>query len=305
MSPRVSVLILAALFPGAAASQGQPDFEKVELKREKLADNLYVLFGYGGNVALLTGEDGAVLVDDQFAPLVPKIRAAVEGVTDEPVRFVVNTHFHFDHTDANQAFGEAGAVIVAHENTRKRLSTKQVIDYFNIEVPAQPAAALPVVTFTQSVSFHLNGEDVDAVHAANAHTDSDAILYFRKANVVHMGDVFQGPYYPFIDMGSGGSIDGILAALKEVLSRTDAKTRFIPGHAPVAARADLEAFAAMMGTVRKRIADAIAAGKTQEEVVASAPTKDFDARYAKGMIPAAAFVQRVYADLKRPGPPKT
>jgi cyclase len=300
---RFPVLALAALLSNAAVAQ-QPDFDKVEVKREKLADNLYLLVGFGGNIALLTGDDGAVLIDDQFTQLVPRIRAAIAGVTDKPVRFVVNTHWHFDHTDANKDFGAAGAVIVAHENTRKRLTTKQTVEFFNIEVPPQPAAGLPIITFTQSLSFHLNGEDIDAVHAANAHTDSDAILYFKTANVVHMGDVFQGPYYPFIDLGSGGSVDGMLAALKEVLARTDAKTRFIPGHAPVATRADLEAFHAMLMTIRKRVADAIAAGKTQEEVLADAPSKDFDAKYAKGFIPTPAFVQHLYADLKRPGPSK-
>ncbi|HKZ73411.1 MAG TPA: MBL fold metallo-hydrolase [Steroidobacteraceae bacterium] len=263
MSVRTILVAAGALACGAAAAQ-QDDYSKVEIKSEKLVDNLYVMTGAGGNMALLTGPDGAVLVDDQFAPLAPKIRTAIAALTDKPVRFVINTHSHFDHTGGNEAFGKAGSVIVAQDNSLKRLTTKQLIDFFNIEVPPMPKAGLPIVTFPQSLSLHLNGEDIDAVHAPNAHTDNDAILYFRNANVVHMGDVVQGPYYGFIDMGIGGSIDGVVRA----------------------------------------VADAIAAGKTQEEVLASKPTREFDERYEKGFLKADQWVQRLYVDLRKAVPPK-
>lgn len=293
-----SAAALGVLLAGGAIAQ-QPDFDKVEVKSEPLAENVYMLVGAGGNMGLLVGPDGAVLVDDQFAPLTPKIRAAIARLTDKPVRFVINTHWHPDHTGGNEAFGQSGSVIVAHDNTLKRLTTKQIVDLFNMEIPPAPKDALPIVTFGESVSLHLNGENVDAVHVENAHTDSDAILYFRKANVVHMGDVLQGPFYPFIDTGTGGSLDGVIKALGEVRARTDANTKLIAGHAPVMNRAGLEAFRDMLVTVRKRVADAIARGKTQEEVLASQPTKEFDERYAKGFVKPDVFVQRVYVDLRR------
>ncbi|MGQ0835355.1 MAG: MBL fold metallo-hydrolase [Gammaproteobacteria bacterium] len=225
---------LGVLLAGGAIAQ-QPDFDK----------------------------DGAVLVDDQFAPLIPKIRAAITQLTDEPVRFVINTHWHPDHTGGNEAFGQSGSVIVAHDNTLKRLATKQIVDLFNMEIPPAPKDALPIVTFGESVSL------------------------------------LQGPFYPFIDTGTGGSLDGVIKALGEVLARTDANTKLIAGHAPVMNRAGLEAFRDMLVTVRKRVADAIARGKTQEEVLASQPTKEFDERYAKGFLKPDVFVQRVYVDLRR------
>jgi cyclase len=292
----------AASFMVAAAGAQQPDFNKAEIKSEKLSDNVYMLSSVGvlaGNIGALVGPSGVLIVDDQFTPLVPKIQTAIAQLTSAPVRFVLNTHWHDDHTGGNEPLGKAGAVIVAHDNTLKRLSTEQFLDLFNAKVPPKPPEAWPVVTFADSVTLHLNGEDIEAVHVANAHTDSDAIIYFRKANVVHTGDVFLGPAYPFVDTGSGGSLDGVIAAAATVLARINDDTKIIPGHAAVQKKPELAAWRGMLITVRNRVADGIRAGKTQEQVVASGVTREFDAKYGKGFISPTVFVQRAYVDLKR------
>lgn len=297
-----TIALVAMLCIATAGAQQEPDFSKAEIKSEKLADNLYMLVSSGvlaGNVALLAGPNGALLVDDQFTPMVPKINEAVAAVSSAPVRFVLNTHWHDDHTGGNAPLGKAGAVIIAHDNTLKRVSTEQFLDLFNARMPAKPPEAWPVVTFADSVSLHLNGEDIEAVHVANAHTDSDAMVYFKKANVVHTGDVFPGPIYPFVDTGSGGSLDGVIAAAATVLSRIDDDTRIIPGHAAVQKKQDLAAWRGMLISVRNRVSEAIRAGKTQEQVVAAGVTKEFDAKYGSGFINPTVFVQRAYVDLKR------
>jgi cyclase len=294
------VLLLGVLIAGVASAQQQQDFSKVEIKSEKVAENLYLLTGQGGNMALLVG-DSPLLVDDQFLPLAPKIVAAIQGLSSKPVRFLLNTHFHGDHSGGNPAFGKAGSVIIAHDNTFKRLSTEQVSGLSGTKVPPQPPEGWPLVTFADSTTLHINGEDVQAVHVANAHTDTDAIIYFTKSNVVHTGDVFAGPQYPFIDTGSGGSLDGVIAALATVLARIDDNTKIIPGHAPLQKKSDLEAFRGMLMTMRERVTREIRAGKSQEEVVAMNLTKEFDAKHERPGAPITptVFVQRAYVDLKR------
>jgi cyclase len=294
-----AVSAVIGVFTVAVAQQR--DFSKVEIKSEKLADNLYRLEGAGGNIGLLIGPDGAVIVDDQFAPLSDKIKAAIAKITDKPVKFVLNTHFHFDHTGGNEAFGRSGSIIIAHDNTRKRLSQETVITAFNVKTPPAPKEALPVVTFADSLTVHLNGEEVSALHVPNAHTDTDVVLFFKKANVMHTGDVFAASSYPFIDGDNGGSIDGVIAAADTILKVTKPDTRFLRGHSPMGTRADLEEFRQMLVTVRKRVSDAIKEGKTQEQLVASKPTKDFDAKFGSGNINADVFVQRVFVDLRRGG----
>jgi cyclase len=295
---RVAVLGALWWLAAAVAPAQQTDFSKVEIKPEKLADNLYVLFGYGGNMALLTGPDGPLLVDDQFDELSPKIRAAIALLSDKPVRFLVNTHCHLDHTGGNAAFGRTGTVIIAQENTRKRLSSDQFIALFKLKVPAAPAEALPLVTFEDGLTLHLNGEDIEAVHVPRAHTDSDVVLYFTKANVVHTGDVFIAGY-PIVDDSSGGTFDGVVAATEGILARTRADTRIIPGHGPLSTRADVQAYHDMLVTVRTRVLDLIRKGRTQEQVLAAAPTREFDARYGQLYMKPDIWLQRVYVELKR------
>jgi cyclase len=275
-------------FAGAAAAQTQ-DFSRVEIKAEQLSPTTWMLTGSGGNLALSAGEDAAFLVDDQFAPLTTRIEAAVAKVTGKPIRFVVNTHWHFDHTGGNENLGKAGALIVAHENVRKRMSTEQFIEFLNMKVKTEPRTALPVVTFTRDVTFHV----------PNAHTDGDSIVHFRKSDVVHMGDVVFNGMYPFIDASSGGSVEGVIAAVDRVLAVATARTKIIPGHGPLASRADLLALREMLATVYPRIRDAARAGKGLEDVQALKPTAEFDAAWGKGFISGPRFVEMIYKSLAK------
>jgi glyoxylase-like metal-dependent hydrolase (beta-lactamase superfamily II) len=290
---RTLLLALAgAAFAGRAAAQ---DFSKVEIRTEKLSDSIYMLAGAGGNIGLSIGEDSVFVIDDQFAPLAPKIKAAIAKLTPKPVQWVLNTHFHYDHTGGNEEFGKAGALIVAHHNVRRRMSVDQLINFAGNANPqkASPKVALPVVTVAGEISFHINGDEVHAFHVPRAHTDGDLIVHFRKGNVVHMGDVFFNGTYPFIDGGSGGTAEGAIAAYDRVLALADERTKIIPGHGPLATRADLQAMRDMMSTVLLRIQDLRRAGRSDADIRAAKPTAPFDERYGRGFIKAEAFVQQM------------
>ncbi|MCM3877564.1 MAG: MBL fold metallo-hydrolase [Thermoanaerobaculia bacterium] len=292
-------LVLAAAFAACASlpAFAQQDFSKVEVKTEKLADGVFMLTGAGGNIGVSAGADGVFLIDSQYAPLTDKIKAAIATISDKPVRFVLNTHWHGDHVGGNENLGKTGVVIVAHDNVRKRMSSEQFIKAFNSKVPPSPAIALPLVTFVDSVSFHLNGDDVDAFHVPPAHTDGDAIVYFRKANVLHMGDTFFNGMYPFVDLSTGGSIAGTIGACERGLSMGDASTRLIPGHGPSANKADLKAFRDMLAASRDAVAPLVKAGKTLDEVKAAKPTATLDEKWGKGFMKPDSWVSIVYADL--------
>jgi cyclase len=278
-------------------SAQQQDFSKVEVKAEKLAEGVYMLTGSGGNLGLSIGKSGALVIDDQYAPLSEKILAAIKTLTPDPVRFVVNTHWHGDHTGGNENMAKAGAFLVAHENVRKRMGSEQFIAMFDRKVPASPEAALPVVTFAEAVTFHWNGDEVRAFHVAPAHTDGDTIVQFVKADVVHMGDCFFNGNFPFIDTSSGGKVDGIVAAADRVLGAISDKTRVIPGHGPVATKADLQAYRDTVKSVRDRVAKLKAEGKAKDAVVAAKPTAEFDAKWGQGFIKPDVFVGLVYDSL--------
>lgn len=276
----------------------QQGLDTVQVRALKAGDGVYMLTGSGGNIGLSIGADGAILVDDQFAPLSDKIKAAVAALGG-PIRFLLNTHWHGDHTGGNEPFAKSGVVIVAHENVRRRLSVEQFIAVFGQRVPAAPAGALPVVTFTDAVTFYLNGDSINVFHVAPAHTDGDAIVWFRHANVIHMGDTFFNGRYPLVDLSSGGSIDGMVVAADRVLALSDTNTTIIPGHGPLGDRAALQAYRAMLVTVRDRIRQAVAAGRTLEQVQAAKPTAEFDAVWGNGRITPALFVEILYQDLSR------
>ena len=258
------------------------NYDTVQVRTTALAKGVYMLAGAGGNMGLAVGEDAVFLVDDEFAPLTPKIRAAIAALSPKPVRFVLNTHWHFDHTGGNKDHGDAGALIVAHDNVRKRMSTDQFIDALKRAEPAAPKGALPVVTFNDSITFHINGDDVLAFHVAPAHTDGDAIVVFKGANVVHMGDVFLSAGFPFVDLSSGGSVHGFIAAAERVLPVLDANTKVIPGHGPLSDKARVKAFHDMLVVMRDRMKKEIAAKHTIEQVLASQITADYDKEWPGG-----------------------
>lgn len=276
----------------------QPDFSKVEVKAEKVAEGLYMLTGSGGNMGLSVGKSGSLLIDDQFAPLTDKILAAVKAITPDPVRFVVNTHWHFDHTGGNENLGKAGALVVAHENVRQRMSTDQFIETIQMKFPPSPETALPVVTFTDAVTFHWNGEEIRVYHVPPGHTDGDSIVHFVKADVVHTGDLFMNGIYPFVDVSSGGRVDGVIGAADRVLGAVSDKTRIIPGHGALATKADLQAFRDTVRTLRDRIAKLKAEGKSRDEVIAAKPTADHDAKWGAGFIDGDTFTGLAYDSLK-------
>jgi len=273
----VAALLLALPVPAAGQA---PNMDAVRIRVERVAPGVAVLFGRGGNIGLSYGSDGNILIDDQYAPLTERILAAIREVDPDPIRFVINTHWHGDHTGGNENVGRTGAVIVAHDNVRRRMSMDQIVR--GEAVPPSPAGALPVVTFSQGVTFHLNGDDISVVHVEHAHTDGDALVYWTRANVLHMGDTFFNGLLPFIDLDSGGSIDGAIVAVEAGLALANDGTVIIPGHGPIARRADLVRYRDMLVDLRSRVGQGIAAGRTLEAIKAE--------RHADGYGPPDGFI---------------
>jgi glyoxylase-like metal-dependent hydrolase (beta-lactamase superfamily II) len=256
-----------------------------------------MLMGAGGNIGLSVGADAPFVVDDQFAPLTPRIIAAIAQLTDKPVRFVINTHWHGDHTGGNENFGKAGALIVAHENVRRRVNPGEFREVMG-NTRQDPPDALPVVTFNDRVTFYWNGETIHVMHLPAAHTDGDAVIHFMNANVLHMGDLFFNGSYPFVDVQSGGDVDGVVAAADMALSHVNPSTRIIPGHGPLATPADLRRYRDMVATVRDRVAALKAEGKTEDQVVAARPSAEFDAAWSGGQAARIErFVRAVYVSV--------
>ena len=295
----LSIALLLAMSAALEIAEAQRDFSQVQIRTQQLADGVYMLMGAGGNIGVSVGEDGVFLIDDQFAPLSDKIKAAVAALSNQPIRFVLNTHWHGDHTGGNENMGAAGVLIVAHDNVRKRMSVEQFISAFGRTVPAAAAVALPVVTFTDAVTFHLNRDDIYAFHVDPAHTDGDSVVHFRQANVIHAGDVFFNRMYPFIDVSSGGSIDGVISAVDAILKLADDQTKIVPGHGPLSDRTGLEAYRHMLQTIRDRVRQSIMAGQPLDNVVAANPTAEFDAVWGQGFLNPERFVTIVYTDLSR------
>ncbi len=293
-----SAVFLSALIPAmliglpAAADEHSSDIKTIEVTK-----NIYMLIGKGGNIGLSTGKSGTLLIDDQYAPAAASILKAIAQKTSGSVRFVVNTHWHGDHTGGNESLGKAGAVIVAHENVRKSMSKDQFIKAFNMKAPASPEIALPVITFTQSLTFHWNGDTIEVFHVAPAHTDGDSVIYFHRANVIHAGDTFFNKMYPFIDVSTGGSIRGMIAATKKLLALANAQTKIIPGHGPLADKKDLQAYHDMLIAMQKRIGNLKRAGKSRDDVIAAKPTKSFDSAWGKGFLKPDVWVGIVFDSM--------
>ena len=271
--------------------------EDVEIRTVPVADGVYMLMGSGGNIGLSIGEDGAFVIDDQYAPLTDKVIAAIRELTDKPVRFVINTHWHGDHTGGNENMGKAGAIIVAHENVRVRMSEEQFHEAFDNRTPPAPVGALPVITFDDGVTLHWNGDEIRIFHVAPAHTDGDAVIHFVNADVIHTGDTYFNGLYPFIDVGTGGHFDGMIAAADVILEIAGENTKIIPGHGPLSNRAQLQAYRDMLVTVRGRISAMVEEGMDRDAVVAATPTSDLDAAWGGGFLEPDMWVGIAYDAL--------
>jgi glyoxylase-like metal-dependent hydrolase (beta-lactamase superfamily II) len=281
----------------ATSAYAQDDWESVQIETVSLKDGLFMLVGRGGNIGLSVGADGTFLIDDQYAPLTEKILAAIQKVTADPVRFLVNTHWHGDHTGGNENFGKKGSIIVAHQNVRRRMSVEHVREILKGDpTPPSPPGALPRITFTEEVTFHWNGDAIRAFHVPSAHTDGDVIIHFENADVVHGGDVLVNGRYPFIDVDSGGNLNGIIAAADKVLSFAKPTTKIIPGHGPLASPSDVRAYRDMLVTARDRIQKLVDQGKSADEVVAAKPTADLDAKWGAQ---SERFVRGAFHSLRR------
>ncbi|MCH7928250.1 MAG: MBL fold metallo-hydrolase [Candidatus Dadabacteria bacterium] len=273
------------------------DFDSVEIKTIKITENIYMLQGRGGNIGVIVGKDGVLMIDDEFAPLGDKIRAAISKISDKQIKFLINTHWHRDHTGGNEIFANSGAIIVAHENVRKTMSTQQFIKMFKRTVPPSPKAALPIVTFSKDINFYINEEEIKVLHIQNAHTDGDGVIYFKNSNVLHMGDIYFAERYPFIDLSSGGSITGVIRGVEFVLSFIDENTKIIPGHGNLSNKEELSEYLDMLKSAKLETEDLIKKGKSFQEIVDSDVLKEFDPRYGQGFLKRDKFLSIVYDSL--------
>jgi len=302
-----TTLVLAALVCSAAAVSAQPvDYSKLEIKTTDLGQGVHLLGWQGGDSLILTGDDGVLLVDTSVAEMGDKIKAAAAKVSGKPIKLVINTHAHADHFGANEAMAKGGATIVAHANLRERMAKGQRIAAFNQTIPPSPPAALPTVTYADALSLHFDGETVQLFHVPNAHTDSDTLVHFKRANVIHASGTFGGDgSYPFFDSSSGGSLAGMIAAQEKMLSLADANTRIVPDEGDPGSTAVLRACHDALIEIRTRVQKLIDAGKTEDEAVAAKPTNDLDARWVRpgGFLTGDTYTRMAYQSLKAGSPP--
>ena len=276
----VLLILVGAKFAPAA----QQDLSKVEIKTQKVAGNVYMLEGSGGNIGVSAGPDGTLIIDDQFAPLADKIKAAVKAINNGQLKFLLNTHHHGDHTGSNEIFGK-DTLIVAHTNVRKRMENK-------------PKEAQPVVTYDKSISIHFNGEEIQAMYYSNGHTDNDSIIYFTKSNVAHFGDTFSPGRFPFVDLGGGGDVDGLISALGEAIKHLPADVKVIPGHGPVSTLEDVKGYQKMIADTADIVRKQMAAGKTMEQIKAQGmPEKYKD--LGTGFVKTETWIQVIYNSLSK------
>jgi glyoxylase-like metal-dependent hydrolase (beta-lactamase superfamily II) len=298
-NPRAWLFAAAGVIsvPGLAQVTAE-QLAATEIRTEQVGDNLFVLFGLGGNIGASVGEQGVLIVDTQFPELVPKYRAALAELGGDDIDFAIDTHWHYDHADGNQRLGPEGVWIIAKENSRAMMTRDKQINVVTrplISQPAYAAAALPVATFDDGMQMHFNGETIDIRHFGPAHTTGDAAVFFREHNAVHMGDVFISVGYPFVDADSGGDLDGMIGFIRSVLDQLEPDAIVIPGHGPITDYAALARYVEMLTDIRNRIAALIADGATLEQVIAAEPTAAWDGEYGN----PAAFIDRAYTSLSR------
>ncbi len=271
--------------------------KEVIIDSQHVKDNIYMLKGQGGNIGLSTGKDGLFMIDDQYAPLSEKITSAIKEISASPVKFLINTHWHGDHVGGNQNFAHSGAIIVAHKNVRKRMSSEQLIKLFNKKVKPSPDSALPVITFADEIEFHINGEIAQVIHMPHGHTDGDSIIWFKGSNVIHMGDLFFSGTFPFIDISSGGSIDGVISAVNWVLKNANRDTRIIPGHGPLSTMEDLLAYRNMLVDAREKVSQAIKGRGDLERIKGEKVLEQLATKWGNGFIKQDAFVEIIFESL--------
>jgi cyclase len=292
------LLVGAGLLFACGLGAQDPDLRKVEIKVSKVAGNVYLLQGVGGNIGASIGDDGIVLVDDESAPLTDKIQAALRGITDKPVRFVINTHYHGDHIGGNAYFQKQATPIIAHDNARRRMESGGATGNggsMHFEAKPQPKDALPVITYDHAVTLHLNGEDIRVLHFPSGHTDGDSVVFFPKSNVVHMGDEFV-THFPFVDVEAGGSLSGMIDAVENVLAQVPANVKVIPGHGEVSSRDELQAYLTMMKATRDSVARALKDGKTLDQMK-QAKILDPWKKYSGEFVTEDAFLETLYISL--------
>jgi glyoxylase-like metal-dependent hydrolase (beta-lactamase superfamily II) len=293
-----TVLVGALALAGSAWAQGTPDFSKVEIKTTPLGHNTYMLEGQGGNITVAVGGDGVIMVDGEFAPLHDKIKAAITAITNEPIKYLINTHFHGDHTGGNAPFAKDGVTIVAQENVKKRLEEGTTNGLTGSKTPPADPMALPKLTYKTTDTIKVKGVTARLGHPKNAHTDGDTYVWFKDANVLATGDVFTHDHFPNIDFANGGSIKGMIAGADMYLKIANAKTKIVPGHGELATKADLEAYRTMLVTARDRIAKLIKEGKDEQAVIAAQPVADYAKKYAATDQQATNFARVIYHSLK-------
>jgi len=289
-----ALCVLTAGFMSLATTVNAVDVKIIPIQ---VAEQIYMLEGEGGNIGLFIGEDGTFLIDDQFAPLTEKIVETIKSVGGDFPKFLINTHYHGDHTGGNEKLGQGGTLIFSHDNVRERLGTGSFIAAFNMKRSAVSREGLPVVTFSKDISFHLNGDSVRAIHVPHAHTDGDCFIYFKAANVIHAGDFFFNGFYPFIDVTHGGSLKGMIKAVDKVLSLADDRTKIIAGHGPLGDKAQLTDYRQMLSTSYGRLRKLKAEGKTVQEAVAAKPLADLEATWGDGLFKSDRWIELIYSGV--------
>jgi len=291
---KYSFFVLGLVAIGASAQQ---NFDTVKIRPVKVAEQIYMLKGSGGNIGLLTGSDGSLMIDDQYAPLSVKIADAIKAISPNTIRFLVNTHIHGDHTGGNDNFSKQGITVVAHDQVRARMMTESVNKRLNRTTPPRDKAALPIVTFSDKLNFHLNDEEIELVHLDKGHTDGDVAVYFKKANVIHTGDAFVRYGYPFIDESIGGGINGFVSSLDKILAIINDQTKVIPGHGELATKADVKILRDQVADIREQVAQALKKGKKAEDLAGLGITDKYEEKLGKGFLKGKDFVSIIAASL--------